>query len=40
VLLTGMGIFVTEDATLTAGDTVSMRVAQIGELSNMAEIVT
>jgi 2-dehydro-3-deoxy-D-arabinonate dehydratase len=39
VLLTGTGIIVTEDAALAAGDTVSIRVAQIGELSNTAEIV-
>src|SRR5437867_8453609 len=39
VLLTGTGIIVTEDAALAAGDTVSIRVAQIGELSNVAEIV-
>jgi 2-dehydro-3-deoxy-D-arabinonate dehydratase len=39
VLLTGTGIIVTEDAALAAGDTVSIRVAQIGELSNTAEVV-
>src|SRR5207247_10194195 len=39
VLLTGTGIIVTEDAALAAGDTVSIRVAQIGELANVAEIV-
>jgi 2-dehydro-3-deoxy-D-arabinonate dehydratase len=40
VLLTGTGIIVTEDAALGAGDTVSIRVPQIGELSNVAEVVT
>ena len=40
VLLTGTGIIVTEDAALAAGDTVSIRVAQIGELSNVAETVS
>jgi 2-dehydro-3-deoxy-D-arabinonate dehydratase len=40
VLLTGTGIIVTEDAALAAGDTVSIRVPQIGELSNVAEMVT
>src|SRR5712692_4880957 len=39
VLLTGTGIIVTEDGALAAGDTVSIRVAQIGELSNVAEVV-
>ena len=39
VLLTGTGIIVTEDAALGAGDTVSIRVPEIGELSNVAEIV-
>jgi len=39
VLLTGTGIIVTEDAALAAGDKVSIRVAQIGELSNVAETV-
>src|SRR5579872_1897431 len=39
VVLTGTGIIVTEDAALAAGDTVSIRVPQIGELSNVAEIV-
>jgi len=39
VLLTGTGIIVTEEAALGAGDTVSIRVPQIGELSNVAEIV-
>jgi 2-dehydro-3-deoxy-D-arabinonate dehydratase len=40
VLLTGTGIIVTEDSALAAGDTVSIRVPQIGELSNVAETVS
>ena len=39
VLLTGTGIIVTEDSALAAGDTVSISVRQIGELSNVAEVV-
>jgi 2-dehydro-3-deoxy-D-arabinonate dehydratase len=39
VVCTGTGIIVTEDAALSAGDIVSIRVPQIGELSNVAEIV-
>jgi 2-dehydro-3-deoxy-D-arabinonate dehydratase len=39
VVCTGTGIIVTEDAALAPGDTVSIRVSQIGELSNVAEIV-
>jgi 2-dehydro-3-deoxy-D-arabinonate dehydratase len=39
VLLTGTGIIVTEDAALVPGDRVSIRVAEIGELSNRAIIV-
>jgi 2-dehydro-3-deoxy-D-arabinonate dehydratase len=39
VVCTGTGIIVTEDAALNAGDTVSIRVPQIGELSNVAEVV-
>jgi 2-dehydro-3-deoxy-D-arabinonate dehydratase len=39
VLLTGTGIIVTEDAALAPGDTVTIRVAQIGELSNTADVV-
>jgi 2-dehydro-3-deoxy-D-arabinonate dehydratase len=39
VVCTGTGIIVTEDAALNAGDIVSIRVPQIGELSNVAEIV-
>jgi len=34
VLLTGTGIIVTEESALAAGDVVSIRVAEIGELSN------
>jgi 2-dehydro-3-deoxy-D-arabinonate dehydratase len=40
VLLTGTGIIVTEDAALAPGDTVSIRVPQMGELSNVAETVS
>ena len=40
VLLTGTGIIVTEDAALAPGDTVSICVPQIGELSNVAEMVS
>jgi 2-keto-4-pentenoate hydratase/2-oxohepta-3-ene-1,7-dioic acid hydratase in catechol pathway len=39
VLLTGTGIIVTKDAALEPGDVVSIRVAEIGELSNPAEVV-
>src|SRR5215470_10737190 len=39
VVCTGTGIIVTEDAALAPGDTVSIRVPQIGELSNVAETV-
>ncbi len=39
LVCTGTGIIVTEDAALAAGDIVSIRVPQIGELSNVAEIV-
>jgi 2-dehydro-3-deoxy-D-arabinonate dehydratase len=39
VLLTGTGIIVTEEAALAPGDTVSIRVPEIGELSNPAVIV-
>jgi 2-keto-4-pentenoate hydratase/2-oxohepta-3-ene-1,7-dioic acid hydratase in catechol pathway len=34
VVLTGTGIIVTETAALAAGDVVSIRVPQIGELVN------
>jgi len=40
VLLTGTGIIVTEQAALAAGDTVSIRVPEIGELSNRAAVVS
>ena len=40
VLLTGTGIIVTEQAALAPGDIVSIRVAQIGELSNPAALLT
>jgi 2-dehydro-3-deoxy-D-arabinonate dehydratase len=39
VMLTGTGIIVTENAALAAGDTVSIRVPEIGELSNRAALV-
>lgn len=39
VLLTGTGIIVTEEAALAPGDVVSIRVAEIGELSNPAAMV-
>src|SRR5204863_8279486 len=39
VLLTGTGIIVTEDAALQAGDIVTIRVEEIGELSNTAVVV-
>jgi 2-dehydro-3-deoxy-D-arabinonate dehydratase len=39
VLLTGTGIIVTEGAALAAGDTVTIRIPEIGELSNRAAIV-
>ena len=39
VLLTGTGIIVTEEAALAAGDTVSIRMAEIGELINAAAVV-
>ena len=39
VLLTGTGIIVTEDCKLQPGDTVSIRVPEIGELANPACIV-
>ncbi len=40
VLLTGTGIIVTRDAALAEGDVVSIRVAEIGELSNPAAVVS
>ncbi len=39
VLLTGTGIIVTEDAALSPGDTVTIRIPEIGELSNSAVVV-
>jgi 2-dehydro-3-deoxy-D-arabinonate dehydratase len=39
VLLTGTGIIVTEEAALGPGDRVSIRIPEIGELSNPAVIV-
>ncbi len=39
VLLTGTGIIVPEDAALAPGDIVSIRVPEIGELSNPAVVV-
>ncbi len=39
VLLTGTGIIVTEESALAAGDVVSIRIPEIGELSNPAEVV-
>ena len=39
VLLTGTGIIVKEDAALAEGDVVTIRIAEIGELSNPCAIV-
>src|SRR5437867_406418 len=39
VLLTGTAIIVTQEAALQPGDTVAVRVAEIGELSNLATLV-
>lgn len=39
VLLTGTGIIVAEDAALAPGDTVSIRIPEIGVLANPAAIV-
>ncbi len=39
VLLTGTGIIVTEESALAAGDTVTISVPEIGELSNPVVIV-
>jgi 2-dehydro-3-deoxy-D-arabinonate dehydratase len=39
VVLTGTGIIVKEDAALQAGDVVTIRVAEIGELSNPCAVV-
>jgi 2-dehydro-3-deoxy-D-arabinonate dehydratase len=40
VLLTGTGIIVTAESALAAGDVVSIRVQEIGELSNTAVVVS
>lgn len=39
VVLTGTGIIVKEDAALASGDIVTIKIAQIGELSNPCTIV-
>ncbi len=39
VLLTGTGIIVPEDAALAPGDVVTIRVPEIGELSNPVQVV-
>ena len=39
VLLTGTGIIVTEESALAAGDVVSIRIPEIGELRNTAVLV-
>jgi len=39
VLLTGTGIIVTEEAALAPGDVVSIRIPEIGEMTNTAAIV-
>lgn len=39
VLSTGTGIIVTEEAALASGDVCTIRVAEIGELSNTAAVV-
>jgi 2-dehydro-3-deoxy-D-arabinonate dehydratase len=39
VLLTGTGIIVTEEVALAPGDSVTIRVEQIGELTNVAGMV-
>jgi len=38
-VLTGTGIIVPQEAALAPGDVVSIRVAEIGELTNPAVIV-
>lgn len=40
VLLTGTGIVIGEEAALEAGDSVTIRVEQIGELTNRAAVVS
>jgi 2-dehydro-3-deoxy-D-arabinonate dehydratase len=39
VLLTGTGVTITKEMALQSGDVVSIRVPEIGELSNPANIV-
>lgn len=39
VVLTGTGIIVPQEAALAPGDVVSIRVKEIGELSNRAAVV-
>lgn len=39
VMLTGTGIIVTEEAALAPGDVVSIRIPEIGEMTNTAAIV-
>ena len=39
VLLTGTGIIVPEDAALAPGDVVTVRIPEIGELTNHAQTV-
>ena len=39
VLLTGTGIIITQEAALAPGDIVSLRIPEIGELSNVTSIV-
>jgi 2-dehydro-3-deoxy-D-arabinonate dehydratase len=39
VVLTGTGIIVTEEAALAAGDVVTIRVAELGELRNTMRVV-
>ena len=39
MLLTGTGIIVTEESALAAGDTVTIAVSEIGELSNPCVVV-
>jgi 2-dehydro-3-deoxy-D-arabinonate dehydratase len=39
VVLTGTGIIVKEDSALAAGDVVTIRIAEIGELSNPCAVV-
>jgi 2-dehydro-3-deoxy-D-arabinonate dehydratase len=39
VLLTGTGIIPSESASLAAGDTVSIRLSEIGELTNRAALI-